>query len=66
MKRIYSILLLYIVIIGLITILIVSVIPLLREQITSLVDNFPRYVHIVEDQIKQLIGSQFLIRSSRR
>lgn len=58
-KRIYSILLLYIVIIGLITILIVSVIPLLREQITSLVDNFPRYVHIVEDQIKQLIGSQF-------
>ena len=58
-KRIYSILLLYIVIIGLITISIVSVIPLLREQITSLVDNFPRYVHIVEDQIKQLIGSQF-------
>ncbi|ASB90523.1 AI-2E family transporter [Bacillus sonorensis] len=58
-KRIYSILLLYIVIIGLITISIVSVIPLLREQIMSLVDNFPRYVHIVEDQIKQLIGSQF-------
>ncbi|MCJ2147190.1 MULTISPECIES: AI-2E family transporter [Bacillus] len=58
-KRIYSILLLYIVIIGLITISIVSVIPLLREQITSLVDNFPRYVHTVEDQIKQLIGSQF-------
>ncbi|KKB73237.1 MULTISPECIES: AI-2E family transporter [Bacillus] len=58
-KRIYSILLLYIVIIGLITISIVSVIPLLKEQITSLVDNFPRYVHIVEDQMKQLIGSQF-------
>ncbi|KAA6450407.1 AI-2E family transporter [Bacillus swezeyi] len=58
-KRIYSILLLYIVIIGLITISIVSVIPLLREQIMSLVDNFPRYVHIVEDQIKQLIGSRF-------
>ncbi|MCY8406467.1 AI-2E family transporter [Bacillus sonorensis] len=58
-KRIYTILLLYIVIIGLITISIVSVIPLLREQIMSLVDNFPRYVHIVEDQIKQLIGSQF-------
>ncbi|MEC1262241.1 AI-2E family transporter [Bacillus swezeyi] len=58
-KRIYSILLLYIVIIGLITISIVSVIPLLREQIMSLVDNFPRYVHIVEDQIKQMIGSRF-------
>ncbi|NPC93936.1 AI-2E family transporter [Bacillus sp. WMMC1349] len=58
-KRIYSILLLYIIIIGLITISIVSVIPVLRQQIMSLVDNFPIYVHIVEDQIKQMIGSKF-------
>ncbi|MCY8506514.1 AI-2E family transporter [Bacillus atrophaeus] len=59
-KRIYSILLLYILIIGLITITIVSIIPFLKEQIMSLIDNLPRYVDIVEDQTAHLIGSDFV------
>lgn len=59
-KRIYSILLLYLLIIGLITITIVSIIPFLKEQIMSLIDNIPRYVDIVENQTKQLIGSNFV------
>lgn len=59
-RRIYSILLLYLLIIGLITITIVSIIPFLKEQIMSLIDNIPRYVDVVEDQTKQLIGSNFV------
>ncbi|MBY4602114.1 MULTISPECIES: AI-2E family transporter [Bacillus] len=59
-RRIYSILLLYLLIIGLITITIVSIIPFLKEQIMSLIDNIPRYVDVVEDQTKQLIGSKFV------
>ncbi|MBO3794959.1 AI-2E family transporter [Bacillus subtilis] len=59
-RRIYSILLLYLLVIGLITITIVSIIPFLKEQIMSLIDNIPRYVDIVENQTKQLIGSNFV------
>lgn len=59
-RRIYCILLLYLLIIGLITITIVSIIPFLKEQIMSLIDNIPRYVDIVENQTKQLIGSNFV------
>ncbi|MFC8959373.1 AI-2E family transporter [Bacillus subtilis] len=59
-RRIYSILLLYLLVIGLVTITIVSIIPFLKEQIMSLIDNIPRYVDIVENQTKQLIGSNFV------
>lgn len=59
-KRIYSIIFLYILIIGILTITIVSIIPFLREQITSLVDNFPKYVSIVEEQTENVLGSQFV------
>ncbi|WP_226567388.1 AI-2E family transporter [Bacillus stratosphericus] len=59
-KRIYSILLLYIVIIGIITITIVAIIPFLQAQTMSLFHNFPKYVDTVEDQIRQLTGSNFI------
>ena len=59
-KRVYSILLLYIIIIGLLSIIIVSVIPFLREQIMSLVRSFPAYAADVEALIKQIVGSQFV------
>ncbi|MGM0876023.1 MAG: AI-2E family transporter [Bacillota bacterium] len=59
-KRVYSILLLYLIIIGLISILIVSVIPFLREQFMSLVYRFPQYTRDVEGLIKQILGSQFV------
>ncbi|MGM7724699.1 AI-2E family transporter [uncultured Metabacillus sp.] len=59
-KRVFSILLLYLLIIGLISILIVSVIPFLREQIMSLVQSFPEYTRDVEELIKTVVGSQFV------
>lgn len=59
-KRIYSILLLYIVIIGIITVTIVSIIPFLQAQTMSLFHNLPKYVDTVEDQIRQLTGSNFI------
>ncbi len=59
-KRVYSILLLYIIIIGLLTIIIVSVIPFLRDQIMSLVTKFPYYVKDVEKLTKDIVGSQFI------
>ncbi|ALC82170.1 MULTISPECIES: AI-2E family transporter [Bacillus] len=59
-KRIFSIIILYIVIIGLLTITIVSIIPFLREQIMSLVHDFPKYVKTVEEQTEKVLGSQFV------
>ncbi|WP_428910442.1 AI-2E family transporter [Niallia sp. Krafla_26] len=59
-KRIYSIIVLYLLIIGILTILIVSVIPLLRDQIMRLIVSFPHLVIDIERMIEQVIGSQFL------
>lgn len=64
-KRVYSILFLYIVIIGLISILIVSVIPFLREQIMSLVQKFPQYARDVEELIEEFVGSQFVYEAQK-
>ncbi|MFS0749235.1 AI-2E family transporter [Oceanobacillus sp. 1P07AA] len=62
-KRIYSIFGLFIVIIGLLTVLIVSVIPVLREQIMSLIENLPPFINDIEDMVESLIGSQVLNQS---
>ncbi|WP_141500911.1 AI-2E family transporter [Paenibacillus luteus] len=52
-KRVYSIIILFLVGAGLITILLVAVIPFLNEQAVSLINNFPKYGeqlrHIFED-----------------
>ncbi|USK57828.1 AI-2E family transporter (plasmid) [Cytobacillus solani] len=61
-KRIYSIILLFLIIVGIITTLILSVIPFLRVQIMSLIDNFPMYYQEMEGQFKHLIGSKFFDR----
>lgn len=58
-KRVYTIAALYLLIIGLLTIIIVSVIPLLQEQIIRLIDNFPKYSYEVQLQFESLIGSDF-------
>ncbi len=59
-KRIYSIIVLYLIIIGIITIPIVLVIPFLRDQIMRLIESFPNLVNDIEMLIEQFIGSQFL------
>ncbi|WP_055105859.1 AI-2E family transporter [Paenibacillus ihumii] len=57
--RVYTIAALYLFIIGIITIVIISVIPLVREQVTGLIHNFPKYSYEVQLQFETLIGSDF-------
>lgn len=42
-KRIYTIIGLYLLIIGIITVVISSIVPIVQEQVTRLIDNFPWY-----------------------
>ncbi|MGG6310157.1 AI-2E family transporter [Paenibacillus macerans] len=58
-RRVYTITALYLLIAGIITVLIMTVIPLVQEQITSLIENFPRYTAEVQRQFESLIGSNF-------
>jgi len=58
-KRVYSIIMLYLAIIGIITLIILMVVPLIRKQVLSLVRNFPTYSETIRIQFEQLIGSQF-------
>ncbi|MFC7391893.1 AI-2E family transporter [Scopulibacillus cellulosilyticus] len=59
-KRIISILILYLVIIGIIALIIGSVIPPLRDQIQSLIDNIPKLTHEVQTIIKQVTQSKLV------
>lgn len=56
-RRVNSILILYVLIAGIIALLITIVVPLVRGQIESLLDNFPRYSKQVELQFEQFVGS---------
>ncbi|WP_159886610.1 AI-2E family transporter [Paenibacillus puerhi] len=58
-KRIQAITALYLLLICLLTLLVFTVVPLIREQIMSLVRNFPAYSKQVELQFAQLLGSRF-------
>lgn len=57
--RIYTIVTLYLFIAGIITVLIITVIPLVQEQVTRLIDNFPKYSYELQLQFENLIGSNF-------
>ncbi|WP_010268650.1 AI-2E family transporter [Paenibacillus senegalensis] len=59
-KRGYAILILYLLMIGLLSLLIVTVIPLVRQQITGLINNFPTYSEQLVWQFEQFVGSQFV------
>lgn len=56
-KRVYSIIVLYLVIIGLLTILISSVIPVLKEQTLSLIDNSSDYFEQGVEMVQSITGS---------
>ncbi|MFP7478172.1 AI-2E family transporter [Terribacillus saccharophilus] len=56
-KRVYSIIVLYLVIIGLLTILISSVIPVLKEQTLSLIENSTEYFEQGVDMVQSITGS---------
>lgn len=59
-KRIYTIILLYLIIIGILTIFIVSIFPFLRDQIFRLVDSFPNLIVELGILFEQVMGSQWL------
>ncbi|MBE0341215.1 AI-2E family transporter, partial [Paenibacillus sp. 28ISP30-2] len=59
-KRMYSIIVLYLLILGIITIVITSVVPVIRDQIQGLIQNGPAYSEQVQRQFEKLIGSNFV------
>ncbi|GEN87800.1 MULTISPECIES: AI-2E family transporter [Oceanobacillus] len=59
-KRIYSIFGLYLVIIGILTILISSVFPFLRDQITSFITSLPPFISDIEKMVNDFIGGNFI------
>ncbi|MCM3773677.1 MULTISPECIES: AI-2E family transporter [Priestia] len=59
-KRIISILVLYIVIIGALAIIISSVIPPLKDQIQRLIDNIPELTHDVQHAVTNLSNNRYV------
>ncbi|GAB6930462.1 AI-2E family transporter [Paenibacillus sp. JCM 10914] len=57
-KRGWSILILYLAIAGILTVVVIAVIPAVRNQITGLIHNFPTYSENVKQQFEELTGSQ--------
>ncbi|MED3853337.1 AI-2E family transporter [Priestia megaterium] len=59
-KRIISILVLYIVIIGALAIIISSVIPSLKNQVDRLIDNIPELTHDVQHAVTNLSNNRYV------
>ncbi|NMO97640.1 AI-2E family transporter [Paenibacillus lemnae] len=57
-QRGWSILILYLVISGILTVVVLAVIPVLRNQIMGLITNFPTYSENIRQQFEDLTGSQ--------
>ena len=57
-KRGWSILILYLVIGGILTVVVLAVIPVVRNQIVGLIENFPTYSETVKQQFEELTGSK--------
>ncbi|MFM9281369.1 AI-2E family transporter [Paenibacillus jiagnxiensis] len=59
-KRAYSIIVLYLLVIGIITIIITSVVPVIREQAARFISNVPTYSAEVQTRFEELTGSDFI------
>ncbi|WP_040983176.1 AI-2E family transporter [Oceanobacillus jeddahense] len=59
-KRIYSIFGLYLIIIAILTILISSVFPFLRDQITSFITSLPPFISDIETMVNDFVGGNFV------
>ncbi|QWU14697.1 Predicted PurR-regulated permease PerM [Paenibacillus sophorae] len=57
-KRAYGIVILYLLIIGVITIILLTVIPIIRDQLMDLIDNFPHYSAQIQEEFRDLTGSR--------
>jgi len=58
-KRLYSILGLYLVIVTVLTLVVMKVVPLLSEQIASLISQFPTYTQNAQAKFEELIGNKY-------
>ncbi|MNW37232.1 pheromone autoinducer 2 transporter [compost metagenome] len=56
-KRVFTIIGLYLLIIGIITVVVISIVPIVQEQVTRLIDNFPRYSYELQILFENLTGS---------
>ncbi|MFF2483569.1 AI-2E family transporter [Paenibacillus sp. NPDC058071] len=56
-KRVYSIIILFLLIVGIITVLLVSVIPLITDQITNLIHDLPKFAETLRVQFDDLTDS---------
>lgn len=61
-KRVYGIIMLYLVIAGIITLFLLTVIPMLRSQLIGLIDNFPRYSNQIQEEFISLTGSELFFK----
>lgn len=57
-KRAYGIVILYLIIAGIITLILLTVIPIIRTQLMGLIDNFPKYSEQIQDEFLSLTGSE--------
>lgn len=57
-KRAYGIVILYLIIMGIITLVLLMVIPIIRTQLMGLIDNFPVYSEQIQEEFVQLTGSE--------
>lgn len=56
LKRIYSIILLFLLVIGLITWGVVVIVPKIREQTASFIDNFPNYLDVIDPKANEILN----------
>ncbi|MHA6530825.1 AI-2E family transporter [Paenibacillus sp. BAC0078] len=57
-RRAYGIVILYLLIAGIVTLILLTVIPIIRSQLVGLIDNFPKYSSEIQDQFVKLTGSE--------
>ncbi|OKP95719.1 AI-2E family transporter [Paenibacillus sp. P46E] len=57
-KRPYGIVILYLIIAGIITLILLTVIPMIRTQLVGLIDNFPKYSDQIQQEFINLTGSK--------
>lgn len=57
-KRAYGIVILYLLIAGIITLVLLTVIPIIRTQLVGLIDNFPKYSDQIQEQFWDMTGSK--------
>ncbi|WP_374017758.1 AI-2E family transporter [Paenibacillus thiaminolyticus] len=61
-KRVFTILVLYLIILGLLTIIVLAVVPVIRHQVMELVSNFPAFAAHIERLLTDSIGSDYIQR----